>query len=293
MLIDDGSPDDSPAICDEYALKDGRVKVFHKPNGGVSSARNLGIEKAQGKYVGFVDSDDYISPDMYKTLIDLIEENGADISVCGFKCIDESTGAVTREQNGGKVSVLDKQGAIDKMFDVPWSIRLVTYNKLFMRKKIANLRFDESLKCSEDTKFLYEYLKETGKLVYIEKPLYVNIHHTGSAMNGSLNPSAYYQSYFVASEIIGFAVEQFPPLKRRAMAFFLDNTCWKIEKVCSFFNKGSAAEDIKYYKKMRAFFKRLTFKTLFCVALPLRTRISYFMLANGLKSANKYKLKNG
>ena len=82
LLIDDGSPDSSGDICDEYAEKDPRVRMFHKENGGVSSARNLGLDEAKGDYIGFVDSDDYIAPGMYEKLVELIEDNNADIAVC-------------------------------------------------------------------------------------------------------------------------------------------------------------------------------------------------------------------
>ena len=73
LLIDDGSPDNSGAICDEYAVKDSRVRVFHKENGGVSSARNAGIDAAQGEFLTFVDSDDYLSPHTYQPLIGFLE----------------------------------------------------------------------------------------------------------------------------------------------------------------------------------------------------------------------------
>lgn len=84
ILIDDGSPDQSGAICDEYAIRDHRVKVVHKSNGGASSARNRGIEIASGKYIGWVDADDVISMDMYRTLHDLINQYNADIVECQY-----------------------------------------------------------------------------------------------------------------------------------------------------------------------------------------------------------------
>lgn len=83
ILVDDGSPDNSGAICDQYAKEDTRVRVIHKENGGLSSARNAGIEDAKGKYLGFVDSDDYIAEDMYELLYNNIIKEDVDLSICG------------------------------------------------------------------------------------------------------------------------------------------------------------------------------------------------------------------
>ena len=79
IVVDDGSRDHTGEILDNYAKKDRRIKVIHKENGGVSSARNKGIEAAEGDYIGFIDGDDLIEPEMYKTLVDLLEEENADI----------------------------------------------------------------------------------------------------------------------------------------------------------------------------------------------------------------------
>ena len=89
ILVDDGSTDNSGLICDKLAAEDAGIRVFHKKNGGSSSARNLGISKAQGEYIGFVDSDDYIEPDMYELLYAAIQEYDADIAQIGRDEIDE------------------------------------------------------------------------------------------------------------------------------------------------------------------------------------------------------------
>ena len=87
IVVDDGSRDYTGEILDNYAKKDRRIKVIHKENGGVSSARNKGIEAAEGDYIGFIDGDDLIEPEMYKTLVDLLEEENADIAHCGYQMV--------------------------------------------------------------------------------------------------------------------------------------------------------------------------------------------------------------
>lgn len=90
ILVDDGSPDNAPWICDEYARRDCRVRVIHKLNGGLSSARNAGLDAAKGEYIGFVDSDDFIKPQMYEKLLHALQESRADLAVCGYYYVDEN-----------------------------------------------------------------------------------------------------------------------------------------------------------------------------------------------------------
>ncbi|WP_322018790.1 glycosyltransferase [Clostridium butyricum] len=100
ILVDDGSTDSSGVICDEYLLKDNRIKVIHKENAGVSDARNVGIAIAKGEYIGFVDPDDYIELNMYEKLLYLIKNNDCDIAICGY---------VIEDENGNSVKNLDKE----------------------------------------------------------------------------------------------------------------------------------------------------------------------------------------
>ena len=89
ILVDDGSPDNCGEICESYARNDNRIRVIHRANGGLSAARNTGLSYATGKYIGFVDSDDYVSPVMYEKLINSIEKHNADICKCGYNEFDD------------------------------------------------------------------------------------------------------------------------------------------------------------------------------------------------------------
>lgn len=96
LLIDDGSPDSCPQICDEYARRDDRVRVFHKPNGGLSDARNYGIDRMKGDYVSFIDSDDYVGPDYLKILMDLISEYAVPVAaVTHLRVFNDETSFVS------------------------------------------------------------------------------------------------------------------------------------------------------------------------------------------------------
>jgi len=90
ILVDDGSSDNSGNICDAYAVKDSRIRVVHQSNKGVSIARNMGLDMAQGDYIGFVDADDHITPNMYETMINYVENAGAQIAICVAEILSES-----------------------------------------------------------------------------------------------------------------------------------------------------------------------------------------------------------
>ena len=90
ILVEDGSPDGCPALCDAAAAKDARIRVLHQKNGGLSAARNAGLDVARGEWIGFVDSDDYIAPEMYETLYKAVQNTGADLALCDYAAVDEA-----------------------------------------------------------------------------------------------------------------------------------------------------------------------------------------------------------
>ena len=108
ILVDDGSPDNSGKICDDYATRDSRIRVFHKENGGVSSARNLGLDNARGEWIGFVDPDDWIEPDMYEQMYLAGTENNADFVWCDF-WTESDTMIVLRSQG---LEIVDSENMI-------------------------------------------------------------------------------------------------------------------------------------------------------------------------------------
>ena len=89
ILVDDGSPDNCPALCDAAAAKDARIRVIHQKNGGLSAARNAGLDAARGAWIGFVDSDDYIAPEMYEALYQAVQSTGADLALCDYAEVGE------------------------------------------------------------------------------------------------------------------------------------------------------------------------------------------------------------
>lgn len=176
ILVNDGSTDESSEICDLYASKDNRVRVIHKPNGGLSSARNIGIENATGTYIGFVDSDDYIAEDMYEVLYRNIQREQADMSLCSL--FDVYGDKVQKIERNPRYMVLDAEEAIRIVLEA--KITSVTaVNKLYRRELFDNVKYPEG-RVAEDAFVIVQLLKQCRKVVLTTEQKYYYIHREGS-----------------------------------------------------------------------------------------------------------------
>lgn len=221
ILIDDGSPDKCPQICDVYAEKDSRVKVIHQRNAGVSAARNRGMEISNGEYIGFVDSDDYIDPSMYELMIKAMETNSSDIVVCGYDYVDEK-GKKSREYVNIKSGEFTQKQILAQLFDMPPSIRLGVCNKFFKKNLLHTIEFSEKIKGAEDAEVLCNYLKKVKKAFVINKPLYRNCERVGSATRGGLNADSVIPALNIYKKMWEYINEKYPELNYHCQAYFLD-----------------------------------------------------------------------
>lgn len=158
ILVDDGSPDYCGLICDEYAGKDSRVKVIHQNNQGVSAARNAALDVAEGRYLGFVDADDWIEKDMYQTMLQTAFVSRADVVICGIQYFTEN-GILIREDLKGCKCFSQKELLIN-LYGKPNPMGGGCVNKVFLRSKIENVRFNPNLSMAEDWVYLFECFKQ-------------------------------------------------------------------------------------------------------------------------------------
>ena len=174
ILINDGSSDSSGKICDELLLLDKRIIVVHQKNKGVSAARNKGIELSKGKYISFVDPDDFIEPNMYKILVDNIEKYSAQCSSIGLKKVYESDAREELINNKRILKIQSGEDALDDAIspDDPWLG--FPFNKLFIKNilNVYNIRFNEKIIINEDSIFCYEYMSHCAISVRDTTPLY-------------------------------------------------------------------------------------------------------------------------
>lgn len=142
ILVDDGSPDSCPQICDELAAQDTRIKVIHKANGGLSDARNVGIRSSTGEYLVFVDSDDEIAPEMIERLYTAVQLNGTKMALCNVLCIDE-TGLPTGESEGSPIQneYLSADQILPRFYQKNGLFYIVAWNKLYHRSLFQEITF--------------------------------------------------------------------------------------------------------------------------------------------------------
>lgn len=187
ILVDDGSTDGSSSICDEYSAKDGRVKTLHKKNGGVSSARNLGLDYASGEWVYFVDSDDELLPGGLQVLVDCIDDD-VDIVMGGYESY-EFDGRVIKHYNGEIRHIrMDKKESIKTLYRkyscyypyLGWMWLRMFRNSIIKRE---NLHFDTEIRIKEDTLFTAEYIcRSNGITCFVTSSVYDYYWRDGSAM---------------------------------------------------------------------------------------------------------------
>ena len=195
ILVDDGSPDNSPKMCDMWAEKDDRVKVVHKTNGGVSSARNTGLTASSGKYIKFVDSDDYVSEDMCEKLISEMNKTNSDVVVCNYieylkdkKIEIKNLKTETFDDSSKATLVLYKNNMIQ-------SVCTKLYKKEFCST------FENELIIGEDLCFNLSYFSKISKVSCVEDMLYFYMHTNENSITNTEYQDEYYHYTKLSNKI--------------------------------------------------------------------------------------------
>ena len=187
ILVDDGSPDNCGAICDEYVAKDVRVKVIHKANGGLSDARNAGLDIAKGDYIGFVDSDDYIHPQMYEILIGIMEREHTDLVQCWYQRVQPNeiiTHLPITELP--EVKKYNKETILNQYQPSFWKkIPGYVWLKLYRKAIFEELRFPKGV-IIEDQHILIPTIEQCESIALIDLPLYYYVQSPNSILRGGV-----------------------------------------------------------------------------------------------------------
>ena len=259
LLIDDGSPDGSGKLCDDYAAQDSRVRVFHKPNGGVSSARNLGMAAAVGDYILFIDADDWIAPETCQTLLDALEGAGADSAGCAHWNITPD-GQKWAEPGALPAGVYGREelrrGVVDRLLGRRLGrpgevLNGFVWRFLFSRELIVRHELRFSGAYLEDELFLLEYFCLAERLAMVDDPLYFYLQNPASVTRNYLpGYMDTFRRFYQAKEALAakYGLEGDDPQWRQS-------TCWAglLIAIGNEFAPGNAASRREKARRVRAF----------------------------------------
>ncbi len=245
ILIDDGSPDNCGAICDDYAARDSRIKVIHQENAGVSAARNAGLDIAAGTYLGFVDSDDWIEPEMYETMIATAKEKNVDVVVCGFRYTDLA-GVEICDKGVSSADILN----IDKMLMDTFGLRQKLFygaftNKLIKSEVISKTRFRIGIALFEDCFTILELYKNCKKIAVIRRALYNYNASVEGSQGKTVSEKKILSSFKVFYEIIPQYRDGDPKLYSAIIERYLDDASIFIRRIHSQKRISTAAAKMK------------------------------------------------
>lgn len=213
ILVDDGSPDNCPVICEDWRKRDHRIRVVHKKNGGLSDARNAGMKVASGDYIGFVDSDDWIAPKMYEKLLEAINRDGSDIAACSVKMVwqDDKPDRMLTQSTNRVMSRLEAQLALLEEAELKQPV----WYKLYRKEIIQKIPFEKG-KYHEDVFWSYQAVGNANKVSVIDYVGYFYWQRTGSIMgeNYSLRRLDAMEAYCNRYE---YMKELFPELQQKAL----------------------------------------------------------------------------
>lgn len=182
ILVDDGSPDNCPAICDEYLKKDSRIEVIHKKNGGLSDARNAGLAIAKGEYITFIDSDDYVAENYISRLYDALRQKGASIAICGIQLVDENR-IVTEQKSvtvGECLEIYSGREIIKRELQGEWLL-VTAWGTLYSARTFSKIRFPKARHYEDEFIFASIYSDEE-QVACIPENLYFYLQRSDSIM---------------------------------------------------------------------------------------------------------------
>lgn len=257
VLVNDGSEDKSEEICLRFVKNDSRITYVYQKNNGVGSARNNGIWNAEGEYVCFVDADDYVYPQFVEILLNSIEENEADMAICGFSEIKDN---IIVNQTKGDVQIMSQQDAMVNLMRED-GFKGYVWNKLFRKDIIQEhkIEFDTSISVWEDVLFDFQYMLCVNKIVYNSTPLYYYIYNHNSSSherNHILGEEKAYSVIRAQKEIEKLIPKEYYDVKEQLSVRYVQSALAVIRNI-GYLRKGKkscyyrdSVEIIKNYRKV-------------------------------------------
>ena len=283
ILVDDGATDNSGKMCDELAKSDDRIKVYHKKNGGLSDARNYGVERATGEYIGFVDSDDYIDEEMYNKLYEAIKKENTDVAECNFRFIYSNRIANYTEDNYYLVLNRDEYTKeyvnMNRIFGAAWT-------KLIRSSLAKEIKFPKG-KLFEDGFYSLELMKKARNFVIFDSPYYNYVMRENSITNSKFNEKNL-DLIEIADGIYDYVISAYPYLKKEADR----------RKMYSYFNTldaiilSSEYNNKTYFNNIKVYFHKNFLQLLINNKISINRKIRLLIMLLNKKMYKKILLKH-
>ncbi len=241
ILVDDGSPDNCGAICDAWAAKDSRIRVLHTPNNGSAEARNAGIRIARGQLFGFVDSDDWLAPDMYEKLYTRMQQTGSDIVSCGILRVWSESGRSELIRQGQQDCILDRVAAMKAMIGST-DIIMTPPNKLYRRHTVQDVPFPTG-RTIDDEFWSWRVVANAQQVATLTEPLYYYRQHEQSVMTSR---SKYHLLDVVHAKCIRqtYIEAHFPELKNEGVWNLLGTCLFQGQLMLKTFPHGQVRQQL-------------------------------------------------
>lgn len=247
ILVNDGSTDNCPKVCDIYEKKDNRIKVIHKNNGGLSSARNKGLDIATGEYIAFVDGDDYIHKNMIGELTNVAENNEVDIVHCNFEMVDEEGNIIKcKNRTYKEEKTLNSYETICGHV-IDYKVKVMAWNKLYKSELFKNLRFEEGY-VYEDELLFPKIISKSNKNIILNKKLYFYVYAPQSITKGDITINKIISKKYLINFFEEFYLEKYPELMRHIymLICLICIDCIKQIKVSK--NLNDKDKEIRYFR---------------------------------------------
>lgn len=275
ILVNDGSTDNCKEICEKYKRMDSRIIVANKKNGGLSSARNLGIDISKGDYIGFVDSDDFIDVHMYEILLNTINSYDSDIVICDYYKVNEYDIKKYEKMKSNnkdiKIENINNIDAIERIITRDIKI-VVAWNKIYKRSLFDNLRYKEGVIC-EDEFLAHRIFYKCNKVSIINQKLYYYIQRKGSIINSPFSPKDFDKIYAIKDRVDFLNEKKITNLIDKAEKSFIDYFVW------NYFVGYQRLENIEYeLKRLKKEFNSVFYRILDNKFISLNEKITLFIL---------------
>lgn len=281
ILIDDGSTDNSGDICDEYALKDSRIKVIHKKNGGLSDARNVGIDLAQGDYIAFIDSDDFIYPEYFEYLYEMISKNNADMSSCQPVLVDENGNTMSTPIAGKDyIKIITGQENCMEEYVIGNKINTTAWGNLYKTSlfKESGIRYPFG-KYHEDVFTTYRIIDLCEKIVIGNRKLYAYRQRGGSIINSGFSEK-HLDGIYGSIQRFEFISSKYPRLKQASSAGLVCSA-----NMCLLRIAHSNAPIKKYRNLLKPIFRKYSYNFIITPNVSFMSKCTAFVASINLKLA--------